>query len=268
MIKNQKICSGSFLRCSLRVMTLLIFLTAWSGYAQKKAAEPVLNSAQKNLILDQRLSYKEREQKIDELVREGDGLEMKQDFDMAVDKYLAAKKLADEIVNVQSFKTRSDNCASKIANAYFYWAQNIYNDAVKSANEQDYDSAIDKCRKAIEIYPACKEKMEKIIERYTLMKNGAQYERKINEVKPSDEELRVKRVLLRQGQVLYDTKQWDKARSKFEEVIVLDPYNETAIDYIRRINIHLQQASRLHACGSELSVMHAMPLPYGKWLHL
>lgn len=245
MIKNQKICSGSFLRCSLRVMTLLIFLTAWSGYAQKKAAEPVLNSAQKNLILDQRLSYKEREQKIDELVREGVGLEMKQDFDMAVDKYLAAKKLADEIVNVQSFKTRSDNCASKIANAYFYWAQNIYNDAVKSANEQDYDSAIDKCRKAIEIYPACKEKMEKIIERYTLMKNGAQYERKINEVKPSDEELRVKRVLLRQGQVLYDTKQWDKARSKFEEVIVLDPYNETAIDYIRRINIHLLQTARM-----------------------
>ena len=245
MIKKQKICSGFFRSCSIRVTALLVFLGTWSGYAQKKAADSPLSSAQKGLILNQRMSYKEREQKIDELVREGVELELKKDFDMAVDKYLAAKKLADEIVNVESFKVRSDKCASKVADAYFYWAQNIYNDAVKSASEQDYDSAIDKCRKAIEVYPACKEKMEKIIERYTLMKNGAQYERKINEVKPSEDEFRVKRVLLRQGQVFYDTKQWDKARSKFEEVIVLDPYNETAIEYIRKINVHMLQAARL-----------------------
>ena len=247
MIKNQKVCCGVVRRHTLRVIPVLIFLSAWCSYAQNKAADSTIPTAQKELILNQRFSYKEREQKIDELVREGVKLEMKQDFDMAIDKYLAAKKLADEISeksNVPSFKQRSDNCASKIANAYFYWAKNIYNDAVKSASEQDYDRAIEKCRKAIEIYPPCKEKMEKIIERYTLMKNGAQFDRKANEVKPSDEEIRIKRVLLRQGQVFYDTKQWDKARSKFEEVIVLDPYNETAIDYIRRINIHLLNSGR------------------------
>ncbi len=238
---------GSVCSCSLPVFTALFFLSGFTGFAQQNTVGSSLSPDQKKMILDQRVSYKAREQKMDELVAEGVKLEMKQDYDMAIDKYLAAKKIADEVLqssNLPIFKMRSEQCASKIANAYFYWAQNIYKEAVKSANEQDYDQAIDKCRKAIEIYPDCKEKMEKIIERYTLMKNGAQFKRKVNEVKPADEELRIKRVLLRQGQVFYDTKQWSQARAKFEEVILLDPYNETAIDYIRRINEHLLQAGR------------------------
>lgn len=238
---------GAVRRSSLHVITVLVFLSALTGFAQKKTVAAPLTPAQKDLIRDQRMSYKEREQKIDEIVGEGVKLEMKQEYDMAIDKYLAAKKIADEVLensNMPVFKTRSDQCAAKIANAYFYWAQSLYKDAVKSANEQDYDRAIEKCRKAIEIYPDCKEKMEKIIERYSLMKSGVQYKRRVNEAKPADEELRIKRVLLRQGQVFYDTKQWSKARAKFEEVIVLDPYNETAIDYIRRINERLLQDAR------------------------
>ncbi|MBQ6598784.1 MAG: tetratricopeptide repeat protein, partial [Lentisphaeria bacterium] len=247
-IKELKICCGSVRSFSLHVFAVLLFLSSLSGFAQQKKAETTLTPAQKKQILDQRSSYQEREKKIDELVTEGVKLEMKQDYDMAVDKYLDAKKIADEVLeaspNTPIFKIKSDNCASKIADAYFYWAQSYYKDAVKSANENDYDRAIDKCRKAIEIYPPCKEKMEKIIERYSLMKSGVQFKHKVDEAKPAEEELRIKRVLLRQGQVFYNTKQWDKARAKFEEVIVLDPYNETAIDYIRRVNEHLAQAGR------------------------
>ncbi len=247
-IKELKICCGSVRGFSLHVFTVLLFLSSLSGFAQQKKVETTLTPAQKKQILDQRSSYQEREKKIDELVTEGVKLEMKQDYDMAVDKYLAAKKIADEVLEVSpttpKFKILSDKCAAKIADAYFYWAQNYYKDAVKSANENDYDRAIEKCRKAIEIYPPSKEKMEKIIERYSLMKSGVQFKHKVEEAKPAEEELRVKRVLLRQGQVFYNTRQWDKARAKFEEVIVLDPYNETAIDYIRRINEHLAQAGR------------------------
>ena len=245
-IKKPKMRCGAVCSCSLPVITVLVFLSGFTGFAQQKTGTS-LSHEQRKLISDQRIFYQSREKEIDALVGEGVKLEMKQDYDMAIDKYLAAKKIADEVLasaSIPSFKLRSEQCASKIANAYFYWAQNLYNDAVKSASEQDYDRAIEKCRKAIEIYPDCKEKMEKIIERYTLMKNGVQYKRKVNEVKPADEELRLKRVLLRQGQVFYDTKQWTQARAKFEEVILLDPYNETAIDYIRRINEHLLQAGR------------------------
>lgn len=39
-----------------------------------------------------------------------------------------------------------------------------------------------------------------------------------------------------QGKVLYDKKQYDKARDKFEEILVLDPYNLNAIRYLRNTN--------------------------------
>ena len=129
-IKELKICCGSVCSFSLHVFTVLLFLSSLSGFAQQKKAETTLTPAQKKQILDQRSSYQEREKKIDELVTEGVKLEMKQDYDMAIDKYLAAKKIADEVLAVspttQRFKDLSDKCAAKIADAYFYWAQSYY----------------------------------------------------------------------------------------------------------------------------------------------
>ena len=240
---------GSAGHRSIPVLTLLVLMGACCVFAQQPAASAGSASAPKlnPLIRDQRLFYQEREKQIDDLVSQGTQLELKQNFDMAVDKYLEAKKIADDILKehaVPSFKTRSDNCALKISNAYFYWAKSIYNEAVRSAKDKDFQRAIDKCRQAIEIYPPCKEKMEKIIEQYTRMKDEANVKQKLKTLDPSPEEVREKQILLRQGQVFYETKQWDKARAKFEEVIVIDPYNETAIDYIRRINLQLSAAAR------------------------
>ena len=246
MTKDKTIPGVSF-RHPLPALAVLILMSASGLFAQN--ADPAAGQpAKKNsLIADRRISYQEREKQIDTLVREGIQLELKKDFDKAIDKYLEAKKIADELFEaaaMPSFKSRSEHCASKISNAYFYWASSIYQDALKSASDADYDSAIDKCRKAIEIYPPCKEKMEKIIEQYSKMKAGAQYRKKIKDTDPTPAEIREKRVLLRQGEVLYETKQWDKARAKFEEVIAMDPYNETAIDYIRRINFRMLDAGK------------------------
>ena len=244
MIHKQMIC-GISRRHSLP-LAVLVLMGACCAWAQNNPSSAAASGSQNStLVRNQRISYKAREQKIDDLVKKGVQFELKKDFDKAIDQYFAAKKLADEVlkdVSVPSFKTRSDNCAAKISNAYYYWAKAIYEDALKSASEADYDSAIEKCRKAIEIYPASKEKLEKVIERYTLMKEGAQFEKKANEGKTTPEEIRERRVLLRQGETFYKTGQWDKARAKFEEVIVLDPYNETAIDYIRRINYRMIDA--------------------------
>ena len=247
MFKEKMIAGNRPCLHSLPVCAVLFLTSSFCAFSQQK--EPVQSGASKDsLVAEQRLSYREREQRIDALVQEGIRLELKKDFDQAIDQYLAAKKIADDMfaaTPMPAFKTKSDNCASKISNAYFYWARSIYEDALKSASETDYDRAIEKCRKAIEIYPPCKEKMEKIIERYSLMKRGAHDAQKLKESNPSAEELREKRVLLRQGQVFYETRQWDKARAKFEEVISLDPYNETAIDYIRKINYRMLDAGKL-----------------------
>ncbi|MBO4631514.1 MAG: hypothetical protein J5858_06300, partial [Lentisphaeria bacterium] len=119
-------------RRSIHVLALLSLMGCCGVFAQNQAASSSASSSKLNsLARDERLFYQEREKQIDALVYQGTQLELKQNYDMAVDKYLEAKKIADDILKdhaIESFKTRSDNCALKVSNAYFYWARFIYND--------------------------------------------------------------------------------------------------------------------------------------------
>ena len=113
------------------------------------------------------------EKEIDSLVAEAVKCYQNNEFDKAIDLYLNAKKQLETLYktsNLPRIKTKIDNCDLSISKAYYYWAQKIYFDAVKSANASDYEVAIEKCKKAIEVYPPCKEKMEKIIEKYELLR--------------------------------------------------------------------------------------------------
>lgn len=220
---------------------------------EKTNASQALSSAE---LSERKNEFKNREfvrlqgseKEIDRLVAEAVKFYQNDEFDKAIDLYLDAKGRLETLYrtsNLPRIKAKMDNCDLSISKAYYYWAQKIYFDAVKSAKVSDYDAAIEKCRKAIEIYPPCKEKMEKIIEKYELLKGKTLAAEKIKSNTADDpDDLKEKRILLRQGEVLYKEGLWDKARSKFEEVIAIDPYNEFAIDYVRKINIKLLEAGK------------------------
>ena len=252
---NEMMICGVSRKHSVPGLTAALLLSACCVFAQdgkgKKAAVPE-NAPD---AAEQKIEYRNKEtvrlqgieKKIDGMVAQAGKFYRSNEFDKAIDLYLDARKqLADlyELHKQPRFQEKLDLCTEAVSKAYYYWAQQIYNDAVNSANLADFDKAIEKCQKAMEIYPPSKEKMEKIIARYQLMKDGVQVRKDLEEANPDPAEIREKNVLLRQGQVLYDTKQWDKARTKFEEVIALDPYNTTAIDYIRRINLRSMEAAR------------------------
>ena len=242
------------------LMVASILLTAGNAFAQKpaekqkKAEDAAAMSAAE--LSDRKNEFKNREvihrqgteKECDELVAEAVKYYQNDEFDKAIDLYLNAKKQLETLYassNLPRIKTKIDNCDLFISKAYYYWAQKIYFDAVKSADASEYEVAIEKCRKAMEIYPPCKEKMDKIIEKYELLRDKTLTLDKIKaNTKEDPEDAKEKKVLLRQGEVLYKDEQWDKARSKFEEVIAMDPYNEVAIDYIRRINIKLLEVAK------------------------
>lgn len=242
------------------LMVASILLTAGNAFAQKpaekqKKAEDAaalpaaeLNNRKNEFKNRELIRLQGSEKEIDSLVAEAVKCYQNNEFDKAIDLYLNAKKQLETLYktsNLPRIKTKIDNCDLSISKAYYYWAQKIYFDAVKSANASDYEVAIEKCKKAIEVYPPCKEKMEKIIEKYELLREKTLTLDKIKaNTKEDPAEVREKRVLLRQGEVLYKEELWDKARAKFEEVIAMDPYNEVAIDYIRKINIKLLDAAK------------------------
>ncbi|MBR2364079.1 MAG: tetratricopeptide repeat protein, partial [Lentisphaeria bacterium] len=212
---------------------------------------------------------KSTEKEIDKLVSEALSDYRNGEFEKAISLYLDAKKklialrnsilkldgLTEEALksNLASYRnekhikrlnTKIEACDVAVSRSYYYWAQSIYFEAEKSAKAADFDLAIDTCRKAYEVYPPCKEEMEKVIARYKKLRDKAVEKSEFENVTSNAEETRKKSILIRQGEVLYSSGQWDKARSKFEQVISLDPYNEHSINYLRKINIKLSEAGR------------------------
>ncbi len=261
MIKEVAMLRWLRLRMIRFPVTSFLLLVAASAFAQQTAPPPTGapsnngNSAPSE-VTQSKTVFKSKEvillqsveKKIDQTVADAVQAYQKDEFDKAIDLYLDAKKRLETLYEshpLPRLRTKIDNCTLAISKAYYYWAQKIYFEAEKSAKAADFDQAIDKCEKAIRIYPPCKEKMEKIIAQYRLMKENAQVKEKVAEANPNPQDQYDKRVLIRQGQMLYNTEQWDKARTKFEEVISIDPYNETAVDYIRKINLKLLEVAEL-----------------------
>ena len=159
----------------------------------------------------------------------------------AANEYLAKYK---EETHIKRLNSKIKSCEAAVSKSYYYWAQSIYFEAEKSAKAADFDLAIDKCRKAYEVYPECKEEMEKTIARYQLLRQKAAEKSEFEKSISNEDETKKKNLLIRQGEVLYSSGQWDKARSKFEQVISLDPYNEVSINWLRKINLKLSEAGR------------------------
>lgn len=181
----------------------------------------------------------------DELMKKASSAFEHEEYDVAVDAYVDVLKLLEsDVVDGEVPETNQRKIAEvqkMISNSYYYWARKIFNEAEKTAQLGLYDEAIEKCEEGIKIYPLSEPIMRKTIDEYTLMKASAQYKKDTSEdellPEAKNREKRIS-VLIRQGQTFYNTQQWNKAQEKFNQVIILDPYNITAIDYLRRIYLH------------------------------
>ncbi|MCP3968203.1 MAG: hypothetical protein GY750_00755 [Lentisphaerae bacterium] len=117
--------------------------------------------------------------------------------------------------------------------------------AEDSSNAKDYDKAIKLTEKAISVYPPSRSRLEKNIKRYKRYK--AAIERKeevaLDKIAPELEKQKYDiEVLMRQAKALIAENRLDRAKGKYEKVLLLDPYNSDAIQGLRSVSYRINKA--------------------------
>jgi len=194
------------------------------------------------------ITREEAEAKGDALFNEGRKSFEAGEYKKAVDLYSNARKYLQQGSTTSSHvKTKIEACNEAVSKVYYFWTREVIIKAEESMNAQDYDSAISYCEEAKKIYPQSKDKMNEMIAECQRMKKITAYRKTVSpdtvdpEKKPR---LYSIDVLLKQGQTLQKDGELDKARDKFEEVLVQDPYNMQAIESLRIINLQIMKKGK------------------------
>jgi len=178
----------------------------------------------------------------DNLVREAQRAFTADEYQVAVDTYLAAIKKLEACGNSAHVQDKTRRIKEAIAQVYGEWAEETARKAEEAANAGEINEAIKKCAEAMKMNPAMETRMRDMIARFEKQRQVIEYRVDSGEqiIDPGKED-RLYRIdlLYAQGKKLYAEKQWDKARDKFEEILSLNPYDLKAIEYARKINYRL-----------------------------
>ncbi|MBN1865467.1 MAG: hypothetical protein JW808_11250 [Victivallales bacterium] len=169
------------------------------------------------------------------------------DYPGAIRHYLAAvEKLTPFKANAR-ISGIIQNIQQNMAVVYHYWGRDTAARAQKDADEGAFDDAIAKCMNAMDIDPSLRPSMENLIRKYEAMKKNTAYtnEKSEKSTDPTKEQrLYEIDILMLQGEKLYQQSLWHRAREKFEQVLVIDPYNLQAIEGIRKLTKQMYDAGK------------------------
>lgn len=176
----------------------------------------------------------------DRLMKEALDCYLDKKYQSSKEKYLRAISiLSNENSNTNDSQEKISTIREALANVYTAWAQDILQESQGKAIAGKADEALQLCNQAKEMNPACKDIANKLIQKYSDIKNNSQYKESISNenVNPSYKDKLYKvDVLYEQGKALFNKKLYNQAKDKFQELLLIDPYNVNAIEYIRQIN--------------------------------
>ncbi len=170
------------------------------------------------------------------------------DYENAINLYLEAKKKLLGLGGANPsarIKAKLDSVDEAMSVAYYYWAQSVAAKAEEVANANQYDSAIEKCKEAKRISPSTSARMDAMIEKYEKMKDVLKFRKETSKdtlLPDANQRTYNLEVLYEQGKTFYYDGQYDKARDKFEQILIINPYHINTIRFMKLVNQKLFQS--------------------------
>ena len=168
----------------------------------------------------------------------------------AIETLRDGKSASEDSLQPPEVQEKIASAKALLSKAYYNLALEMFVDAEKSMNANMFDEAIAKCNEAVAVDPENEEikaYSEALIKKFTRLKEASEYNEETSyysvDQQAPERQLTIEREM-RKGQQFYKTEQWAKARDHFQADLLEDPYNEMAIDYLRRCFLHLIDAGR------------------------
>ena len=158
------------------------------------------------------LSADQMKAKADQLARNAAKAYQSGAYQQAVELYRQARAVLQKLPGDAEIQRKIENCGQAISSCYYYWAEKLYFDAQSSADAKQYEQAIEHCKKAAEVWPASKKRMDEMIARFTKLRDAAEYQAKVapDAVDPGNAaRLYNIDLVLNQGEIFYSYNQWD-----------------------------------------------------------
>ena len=171
----------------------------------------------------------------------------------AIAKYREVVKLLSPTGAGERFKEKIEFCRKRISDCYYMMADEAMKKADELVTSYDFDEAVKLCEEALEYCPERKEELEKRIKFYSTRREAAtnRENAEITKMEPnfSAQEYQIQ-LLIEQGIALAKRDELMKAKRKFEEVQLIDPFNAVAQQNMMAINIRIKDAATARANAS------------------
>ena len=208
-----------------QVMLIAALLGTGALFGAGKAA-----AGAQEMIRNANLSRQEIVYRGDFLVREGHKLFEEKDYFGARDKYREAIKLFRKYPS-KFFMEKIEFCQKEIAACYYAKANEAIITSDKMALASDFDEAIKICKEALEYCPEQADELQKRISLYekrrdsVVQRSAFTTDRLLPDKEAQDYQIQV---LLEQARRLSLAKDYSSALVKYNEILLIDPYNSDA----------------------------------------
>ncbi len=209
------------------------------------------------------------EQRGENLVRRANTFFIDGEYMLARDNYIKAKQAFQELAGSDVFRSRISYCEQQIGQCYHNMARLAMEQADERARVEDFDEAIKLCREAIKFYPEGRQELERKIAYYekrrsaAVARSGFSTDKLIPNLKSQQYQIEV---MLEQARNLVQAGEYNLALRKFQDVLLIDPYNANALHNLKAVNLRIgdigkkRYANTLRKMVAEVEWKSTIPL--------
>lgn len=206
------------------------------------AADVAVTGEMNNTINRFDVGQQDVEAKADVLVRSANKDFAEGKYPKAIDQYIAAIEVM-KVFTTDTFKSKIEQCRRQIGRCYYYMAEEAMQNAEERAEAKDFEEAIKVCREAIKYYPEGSDLLNSKIALYekrqqaAIERTDASEDKLLPDKRSQDYQIHV---LIQQGRELMAAKEYGKALRKFQDVLLINPYNSDALQNVKACYIQIQ----------------------------